>query len=34
MVALGLEGKSVVRKEKTAAFEKLGRKQMRGGSLG
>lgn len=34
MVALGFEGKSMVRKEKTAAFEKLGRKQMKGGRLG
>lgn len=34
MVALGFEGKFVVRKKKTAPFEKLGRKQMKGGSLG
>lgn len=33
-MALGLKVTSVVRKEKTAVFEKLGRKQMKGGSLG
>lgn len=33
-MALGLKVTSVVRKEKTAGFEKLGRKQTKGGSLG
>lgn len=34
MMALGLEGKSVDRKEGPAGFEKLGRQWMKGGSHG